>query len=297
MNTMKAAIYTGIEQIGIQEVEKKSPEPGYVMLDTKCTGICGSDLHSYFGHWGQSDSLAAGHEHAVSLLNLGKALRHSNRAIRSPLNASHTVAIAFTVGKATTTTVWNGNGFHKIHTAVFRSIPPPMLQDFSRLPDSMTFEEGALVEPLAVSYRAIGQARATYQDTVAIIGGGTIGQFALAAAVAAGVKETLITVKYDHQAELAKKLGADHVVNIGETDPNEYVKDITGGRGMDAVIETVGGGHNFDAAMDMVRSCGYVVLVAGYYEPLKVNLGRIVGVGGDCHRLELLRLHRHGHRF
>ena len=94
-----------------------------------------------------------------------------------------------------------------------------MCQALFKLPDSMSFEDGALVEPLAVSYRAIGQARATYQDTVAVIGGGTIGQFALAAAVAAGVKETLITVKYDHQAELAKKLGADHVVNIGDTDP------------------------------------------------------------------------------
>ena len=94
MNMMKAAIYTGIEQIGIQEVERKSPEPGYVMLDTKCTGICGSDLHSYFGHWGQSDSLAAGHETCgVVVADLGKVLRHSNRAIRSPLSVSHTVGI------------------------------------------------------------------------------------------------------------------------------------------------------------------------------------------------------------
>ena len=74
MSTMKAAIYTGIEQIGIQEVEKKSPEPGYVMIDTKCTGICGSDLHSYFGHWGQSDSLAAGHETCGVVVELGEGV-------------------------------------------------------------------------------------------------------------------------------------------------------------------------------------------------------------------------------
>ena len=125
MSTMRAAIYTGIEQIGIQEVEKKSPEPGYVMIDTRCTGICGSDLHSYFGHWGQSDSLAAGHETCGTVVELGKALQHSNRAIRSPLNVSHTVGIVSTVGKATTTTVWNGNGFRRIHMVAFRNIPPP----------------------------------------------------------------------------------------------------------------------------------------------------------------------------
>ena len=74
MSTMKAAIYSGIEQIDIQEVEKKSPEPGYVMIDTKCTGICGSDLHSYFGHWGQSDSLAAGHETCGVVVELGEGV-------------------------------------------------------------------------------------------------------------------------------------------------------------------------------------------------------------------------------
>ena len=85
--------------------------------------------------------------------------------------------------------------------------------------------------------------------------------------------------------------------NIGETDPNEYVKDITGGLGMDAVIETVGGGHNFDAAMAMVRSCGTVVLVAGILRTAEGESGAHRRVGGDCHRFQLLRLHWHGHRF
>ncbi len=59
---MKAAIYTGIEGIEVREVERDIPPPGYVLVDTKQTGICGSDLHSYFGHWGQSHEHAAGHE-------------------------------------------------------------------------------------------------------------------------------------------------------------------------------------------------------------------------------------------
>ncbi|MCE2416565.1 zinc-binding dehydrogenase, partial [Candidatus Poribacteria bacterium] len=109
------------------------------------------------------------------------------------------------------------------------------------------------VEPLAVSHRAIARTGANSRDTVAIIGGGTIGQFALADAVAAGVKETLITVKYEQQAELAKALGADHIVNVSDTDVREYVKDVTNGIGFDAVVETVGGGENFDTAMNIVR--------------------------------------------
>ena len=110
----------------------------------------------------------------------------------------------------------------------------------------------------------------------------------MAAAVAAGVKETLITVKYDQQAQLAKDLGADHVVHIGETDLKEYADDLTSGLGMDAVIETVGGGHNFDAAMSVVRRHGTVVLVGGYFEPLEVDLSRVVWseaivTGSNCY--------------
>ena len=68
---MKAAIYTGIEQIAIHEVERNEPPPGFVLVNTKQTGICGSDLHSYFGHWGQSHENAAGHETCGIVTALG----------------------------------------------------------------------------------------------------------------------------------------------------------------------------------------------------------------------------------
>ena len=58
---MKAAIYKGEESIGLELVERPVPEPDYVLLEMRNCGICGSDLHSYFGHWGQSGN-ASGHE-------------------------------------------------------------------------------------------------------------------------------------------------------------------------------------------------------------------------------------------
>ena len=129
MNTMKAAIYTGIEQIGIQEVEYAPPAPGYVGIDTKQTGICGSDLHSYFGHWDQSHTHAAGHETCGTVIELGKVSRDFNRAIKLSSNFSHTVDAAFTAEKAITITVWNANGFHTMPTGGSRSIQMPILQD------------------------------------------------------------------------------------------------------------------------------------------------------------------------
>ena len=288
MTTMKAAIYTGIEQIGIQEVEYTPPAPGYVGIDTKQTGICGSDLHSYFGEWDQSHTNAAGHETCGTVIELGEGV--------TELQLGDKVAIEFFshCGRCLhcrkgyynhcSERQWISHNAH----GGFAEYTNAHISGLFKLPESMTFEEGALVEPLAVSYRAVGLSKATYQDRVAIIGGGTIGQFALAAAVAAGAKETLITVKYDQQAQLAKELGADHVVTIGDMDLKEYVDDLTSGLGMDAVIESVGTGPNFNDAMSIVRRHGTVVLVGGYFEPLEVDLSRIVWseasvIGSNCY--------------
>ena len=60
METMKAALYSGVEQIAIHDVERQPPPPGYLVLAMRQDGVCGSDLHAYFGHWPQSPGQAQG---------------------------------------------------------------------------------------------------------------------------------------------------------------------------------------------------------------------------------------------
>ena len=285
---MKAAIYSGIEQIGIQEVERTPLHPGYVLLDTKQTGICGSDLHSYFGNWDQSHTIAAGHETCGVVAEVGEGVTEFQPGDAVAVECFSHCGKCLYCNKGYYNHCSERKGVsHNAHGG-FCEYTIAHASGLFKLPESMSFEEGALIEPLAVSYRAVAQAGTTYSDRVAVIGGGTIGQFCLAVASAVGVKESLITVKYDQQAQLAKALGADHVVNIGETDIKEYVKDLTSGYGMDVVIETVGGGGNFNDAMSIVRRCGSVVLVAGYYKPLEVDLSKIVWseatvTGSNCY--------------
>ena len=285
---MKAAIYSGIEKIEIKEVERDKPPPGYVLVDTKQTGICGSDLHSYFGHWGQSHEHAAGHETCGIVMELGDGVTDFDIGDKVAIECfSHCrTCIYCQTGQYNLCLdrVWISPNMH----AGFAEYTATHHSGLFKLPNSMTYEQGALVEPLAVSHRAVTRADVNSRDKLAIIGGGTIGQFCLADAVAAGVKETLITVKYKQQAQLAESLGADHVVDIGTTDVKEYVNDISGGLGFDAVIETVGGAENFNTATTIVRKQGRVVLVAGYYKPLEVNLSSIVWseasiTGSNCY--------------
>ncbi|MCX6048658.1 MAG: alcohol dehydrogenase catalytic domain-containing protein [Chloroflexi bacterium] len=288
MTTMKAAIYSGLRQIGVRDVERLPPPPGYVFIQTKQVGICGSDLHAYFGEWEQSHTLALGHETCGVVVELGEGV--TDLQVGDPVviecfsHCGHCLYCQTGQYTHCLERKWvseNTHGGFAEYTTAHRS-------GLFKIPPSMSYEEGAMVEPLAVAVRTLAQSRATHQDRVAVIGGGTIGQLCLAVAKANGVKETLITVKYPQQAQLAKELGADHVVNINDQDVRAFVKELTGGLGVDAVIETVGGATQFDDALAIVRKRGTVVLVGGYFKPLEVDLSKIVWseaivTGSNCY--------------
>ena len=273
---MKAAIYRGLEDIALQDVEKVGPAPGFVLIDTQVTGICGSDLHNYWGHWPPSLEVAQGHETCGVVAEIGDGVSGISVGDRIVVEVTSNCGKCLYCRKGLynhckdRTTSWQGGhgGFAEYTNAHASTV--------FKLPDSMSFEEGALVEPLAVCVRALAQSVANYSDSVGVIGGGTIGLYCLAVAKAIGVKETLITVKYEQQAEVAKAFGADHVVVVGEQDVKDYVSDYTEGYGLDAVVETIGSAQAFDDALDIVRKCGTVVLVGGYHEPLKVDLMKIM---------------------
>ena len=288
MATMKAAIYTGVGSIEVRQVERSPPEPGQVLLDTRCTGICGSDLHSYLGTWQQSYTTAAGHETCGVVVELGAGATGFAVGDRVAVECfSHCGTCVYCTTGQYNHCLRRRGVSHNTHGG-FAEFTAVHSSGLFKLPDGMSYEEGALVEPLAVSWRALAQAGAGSRDRVAIIGGGTIGQFALAAAKALGVRETLITVKYAQQARLAADLGADHIVHVGNRDLGEYVSDLTDGAGMDAVIETVGAGGCLRDALASVRPRGSVVLVSGHYDATDVDLTRIVWseavvTGSNCY--------------
>lgn len=285
---MKAALYTGIRQIELQEVPQAGPPPGYVMLDTRQTGICGSDLHHYLGEWKVAPDFAQGHETCGVVAEVGDGVKNVQVGDRVAVECfSHCGECTYCQTGHYNHCLQRRGVSHQQHGG-FAEYTTVHASALFTLPEEMSFEEGALVEPLAVAYRTLAQAQATYADRVAIIGGGTIGQLCLAMARAMGVKETLITVKYPQQAHLAESLGADHVVDVNHVDLVEASKKLTNGLGMDVVVETVGGARNFDAALAAVRKRGRVVLVAGYFEPLTVNLAPMVWsealiTGSNCY--------------
>src|SRR5207244_3123696 len=103
------------------------------------------------------------------------------------------------------------------------------------MPDRMTWEQGALIEPLAVSVRAVGLAGVEAGDTVAVLGAGSIGLTAILAARAAGAARVIATARYPHQAEAAHRCGATDLVQTPGQTLSVEVKRLTEGRGVDVV--------------------------------------------------------------
>lgn len=288
MTTMQAGLFTGIGQIVLRNVERQTPPPGYVVVAVKQSGICGSDLHSYYGHWNQSHTFAHGHETCGVVTEVGAGVTGFAPGDRVVIECFSHCGDCVYCRTGQYNHCQNRKGVSHEQHGGFAEYTTAHASGLFKIPDSMSDEEGALVEPLAVGVRALAQANATYADRVAVIGGGTIGLLCMAVAKANGVKETLITVKYPQQAAVARTLGADHVVDITQQDVRTVVKDLTGGLGMDVVIETVGGAQDFDDSLAIARRRGIVVLVGGYHKSLTVDLSKIVWpevwvTGSNCY--------------
>jgi 2-desacetyl-2-hydroxyethyl bacteriochlorophyllide A dehydrogenase len=295
MRKMKAGIYYGPQDIRIEEVDVPAVPPGHVLVDTKVSGICGSDLHTYYGDWKQPEAkIASGHElsgvvvevgHGVSEVAIGdrvctECFYHCGNCTfcrTGHYNLCDNIQYQIRVGHG---------GF-----AEYSLLPASAL---FKLPERLSFEEGALVEPLAVAYRAVNRTNAGGRDRLAIIGAGTIGLLCLVVAKAIGVADTMISAKYEHQAKLAEKLGADHVIRVATKDLQKEAMFISDESGVDAVVDTLSSDQTFDDAVAIVRKAGTVCLVGGYTKPVMVNLNPVVSreihlLGSQCYSFSGLK--------
>ncbi|MDD4877269.1 MAG: zinc-binding dehydrogenase, partial [Dehalococcoidales bacterium] len=173
------------------------------------------------------------------------------------------------------------------------------------LPDNISFEEGALVEPMTVGLNAARRAKPKFGDTVVILGAGVIGQGAMQGFRAMGATKIIVSEVGQKRLEMAKALGADIVINAREEDPVKRVLEITSSKGADIVAECAGQPVTFVQAMDMVRDLGTVTIPALYEQPVQWlpnsvilrNINIVTGLSGDGRMnffdtIELLRTHK-----
>ena len=277
---MRAAVQTGLRSIEMRDTPTPTASDEHALVRVRACGVCGSDLHPYLGR-AEAQTLPDGHEVSGEVIALPPGYAGPIRT--GDLVALDTICLGIACGvcpmcragqpfhcPARRTTPRLGGGFAEL---IARK-PAGLF----RLPSSVTAEQGALVEPLAVGVHAVRWARMPAGATVAIIGAGTIGLMTLMAARALGAGAIHVVARHPHQAALAEALGATSVVAADEpTTAIDHVRGATDGLGADLVVETVGGhADTMGLAWELARIQGTVVVLGIFPDRVPVDLLRPV---------------------
>ncbi len=257
---MKASRLYNPHDLRLDEVPEPVIGEDEVLIRVHAMGVCGSDLHLYSGGRIIPYPHILGHEFAGEIIQVGASagdLRIGQRVTSEP---------NFWCGKCAYCQAGRQNlCVSRIPLGVdidgaqaeYVKVPARFVWP---LPDNVSYEQGALVEPLTVALHCVRKSRAQVGDTVAIMGCGSIGLLALLCAKAAGCRVVAVDV-VPGKLEFARKLGADEIVNSRESDPVNVVKQMTGGLGPEVVLETAGVSPVPEQAVAMVRSGGRVMFV------------------------------------
>ncbi|XP_038139810.1 sorbitol dehydrogenase [Cyprinodon tularosa] len=247
------------------------PEPGpnEVLLQMHSVGICGSDVHYWqhgrIGDFVLQEPMVLGHEAAGRVVKVGSAVTHLKPGDR----------VAIEPGVPREMDEFFKRGKYNLSPTIFFCATPPDDGNLCRyythnanfcykLPDSVSFEEGALIEPLSVGIHACRRAGVSLGSTVLICGAGPIGLVSLLVAKAMGASIVIITDLFTERLEMAKELGADFQLTVKKDDgPQELAKKVEEilGAQPEITIECTGVESCIQTALYATRSGGVVVLV------------------------------------
>ena len=296
---MKAAVMRGIKNIRTETVPDPVLEPHGVIIKVKACGICGSDLHIYKR---DEQGTIFGHEFSGEVVSVGDQVKGIAPGMR-------VTAVGFRpCGKC----FWcsQGKGHRCSNMALLGYQFPGAMAEYVHipfaalgrtvfpLPEELSYEEAASVEPLSISYFSVNRAQPKPDESVAVLGLGVIGLYAVQVLKSFGVTRILASGRRAARLRAAAECGADVVIDAASQDPTAAVMDATAKMGVNTVVECAGQQATFDQAVAMARGGGKILLVGIYEQPLtwdplpaiSKNLSLIGCLGGNFPAsIELLR--------
>ncbi|HXL02965.1 MAG TPA: NAD(P)-dependent alcohol dehydrogenase [Candidatus Atribacteria bacterium] len=264
--TMKAAVMKGIGQIEIEELPIPIPREEEVLVRIKSVGVCGSDVHYFvegrIGDYVVKPPFILGHECAGEVVEIGKKVKNLKPGDRV------TMEPGVPCGKCE---FCRSGRYNLCPDVVFWATPPVngTFCEYVTHPANFTyligpnvsFEEGALVEPLAVGVYATHRAYVEPGEVALVLGSGPIGLVTIEALSARGVTRIIAVDVFDFRLKKAEEVGAKFTINAQKEDIKSRVKELTQGRGVDVVFETAGGIPTSQLTVDVTRKGGRVVLI------------------------------------
>jgi (R,R)-butanediol dehydrogenase/meso-butanediol dehydrogenase/diacetyl reductase len=277
---MKALRWYGRKDLRYEDIPEPTPGPGQIKVKVTLAGICGTDLKEYASgsHMIADDKvpIVIGHEFAGKVAAVGEGVADFKVGDRVTGVGYWYCGECFYCKKGLYNLCIKSDfsGISRDGCMAEYYIAP----DYAcyQLPDSVSDEAGALVEPLAVAVHAVRQGRISPGDSVAVVGDGAIGLGAVLSARVAGASAVYLIAKHKGRGRLAEKLGATAVIYLNEGNPVQKLMELTGGIGVNAAIECVGYPDTPQLALNLTQRGGITVITGVFEKPGAIDFGTIL---------------------
>lgn len=277
---MKALRWHARRDIQYEDIPEKAPGLGQVKAKINLTGICGTDLLEYmagpFFIPADKVPLTLGHEFAGRVVAVGEGVTSLKIGDRVTGECNwfcgecyYCKRFMFNLCMKPAFTGLTVDG----SMAEYLVAPD---YTFYKLPDSVSDEIGAVVEPLAVAIHAVRKSNVRPGDTVAILGDGTIGICTMLAARAAGVSQVYIVGKHKGRRERALAMGATAAINPEDDDPVKQIWALTDGLGVDVSFECVGRPDTPQISVELARKGGTTVILGVFDKPSSFHFNSLL---------------------
>jgi threonine dehydrogenase-like Zn-dependent dehydrogenase len=263
-SSMLAGVLVAPHQLEVRTFPVPVPGPGQALVRIRATALCTWEQRTYQGIQEIKTPFVGGHETAGVVAALGDGVRSVEVGDHVALGPVACDECYFCrrgfparceqlLGRFTLDGAWGPWGLSEYKLAPARAL-------FKVSPE-LSFEEASLAEPISCVVHSVRQLRPELADDVVVIGAGPMGLLNLLVLKRRGTRVIVCELDADRR-DKATHLGADVVIDPGSIDPVAAVKDITGGRGADAVVAAVGSARANDLAFSLVAKTGKVVLFA-----------------------------------
>lgn len=270
---MKAAKWYGIRDIRVEEIEEPAIQPGMVKIRPVWCGICGTDLHEYLAGpiflpaephalTNEQVPVVLGHEFAGEVVEIGAGVTRiqvGDRVTVEPILACGQCDAC----KSGCYNVCDHIGFHGLSGGGGGFSEMTMVKEslVHKLPDTISYEQAAMVEPAAVALHAVRQSGLKAGDTCVVFGTGPIGLLVIQAARIAGASMIVAVEISELRQKMALAAGAHHVVNPLHMDAVDEVRKLTGG-GTDVSFEVTGVEQGLLGAIESTKTNGQIIIVS-----------------------------------
>ena len=274
MKIMKQEVMTNPGKIEFHDIPIPELKKNDVLVKIMRIGVCGSDIHVYQGKHPYTDyPITQGHEVSGKIEKIGsnvKSLKPGDKVTILPQVVCNQ-CYQCTHGKYHICEDLKVMGFQTTGAAseFFKVDSDKVI----KLPNNMTYEQGAMIEPCAVAVHAVSRCGDISGFNVLVLGSGPIGNLVGQAAKALGAAGVMITDISDYRLEIAKKVGIENTINPTKRDLSEEIAKAFGTSKSDLIIECVGSNDTIDVAINNARKGTDIVVVGVFGDKPTIDLG------------------------